>query len=139
MTTLQSEILTGAVAQLNHWRSYDLAPLRANQVTTADRRWRQEQIALAAAGQVACAAAVWIGQPLTAASRVAVSRAYAALEAAGLIVRLQIPATYGQKFKTVALRITEAGERLAATLANDPNSPSDAGVLPAASIPTPGE
>lgn len=67
------------------------------------------------AGRVPCRAASWLGRPLTPADRVKVHRCYAQLEAAGLVERLD---RYGNRCggHTAYLKLTPAGEALAASL-----------------------
>jgi hypothetical protein len=105
----KSLILCGAVADLLHWQTEKLPRLAAGQVTTDARRHAYDRIRWAEVGQVECRAAAWLGRAMTPADRVAVSRAYEALERDGLVVRLSA-ARSGSKRRTVALRVLEAGE-----------------------------
>jgi hypothetical protein len=118
---LQTQILTGAVAALNHWRS--ARPFTWTEVLTLrgegrrEREWHNASIAAAVEGrQVQVAAEKWLGRPLTPSDAASFSRAVKTLEAKGLIIRASASLVRGASRHTRHIRFTEAGERIAAEL-----------------------
>jgi hypothetical protein len=134
LTPREKQILLGAARDLATWRS------RPAPTWTGDRHGDavyRARVADAAAGVVEIDPGRWLG-PQSAADAVSNSRVYKSLERKGLVVRVGAALEFGQRFRTSALRITEAGERLAAELlANESPSPAAVVTLATASIETP--
>jgi hypothetical protein len=113
LSVIERAVLIGVLADLERWRAADwhggdhLGGL-------ASGRWRIDWRAAREEGLVRLAPSSWLGRALTPTTVKRLSRAYAALEAAGLIERL---AMHGGR--TTHLRLTEAGtieaRRLTAT------------------------
>ena len=127
LTNRERLILSGAVRDLATYR-VALPPAHGGTMTLAERQL-DDAIYNARQRVVDCRPAQWLGRErLLPSDRVANSRAYASLEAKGLVARVTARGNYGQAFKTYALGITPEGE----AFANQITEPVETGSTPAA-------
>src|SRR5690349_9534106 len=123
LTNRERLILTGAVRDLAAYRVAVPPANRPKTMTLAERQL-DDAIYNAQRRVVDCRPARWLGRErLLPSDRVANSRAYASLEAKGLVARVTARGNYGQAFKTYALGITPEGE----AFANQITEPVEAG------------
>lgn len=121
MNTIQRQILVGLEADVAHWAARRQKYSAAPDVDGREARER-ELIALARRGVARCDPAKWLAREITPAGSTAVQRAYAALEAAGLVEKRRLG--FGGA-KVTHLAITRAGESKAREIAK---GESDAGL-----------
>lgn len=127
LTNRERLILSGAVRDLATYRTA-VPPAHGGTMTLTERQL-DDAIYNAQRRVVDCRPAHWLGRErLLPSDRVANSRAYASLQAKGLVVRVTAKGNYGQAFKTYALGITPEGE----SLANQITEPVETGSTPVA-------